>query len=49
MKQVMFGLGEGELVSKALQSVSRKFVCQVCGTEYSSEKKAALCVLDCTN
>jgi len=42
-------VGEGELVSESLGLVSKKFVCQVCGTEHGCEEDAVLCVLDCTN
>jgi len=40
-------LSSGREVVEALDLVSKKFVCEICGTEYDTEQDAAMCAVDC--
>jgi hypothetical protein len=40
-------LSQGKEVVEALDLVSKKFFCEICGDEHDSEQEAAMCVVDC--
>ena len=41
-------MNEGKMVSEAVGLVSKKFVCDICGSEHDTEKEAIKCVVSCT-